>query len=383
VAVKRLLTIGHSYVVGQNRRLAHEMALAGAGQWDVTAAAPAALQGDLRRIELEPISGEACRVVPLDVHLDRMPHLMFYGGLRTLLREPWDLVHCWQEPYVTAGAQVAAAAPDAARFVFATFQNIAKRYSPPFNWMERRVLNRADAWIAFGHTVHETHAGREGYAALPSRVIPPGVDIERFAPNVASGRRVRAGLGWDDAQPVVGFLGRFVHQKGLDVLIAALERLQAPWRALFVGGGPEAARLHAFAAAHPSAVRVVSDVAHDDVPAHLTAMSVLCAPSRTTNGWREQFGRMLIEAMAAGVPVLASRSGEIPHVVGDAGVLLPEDDTGAWTAALEAVLRDGGARAAAVARGRERARAQFAWPVVAGAHLEFFEELVAGRGIRS
>lgn len=379
--MRRLLSIGHSYVVGQNRRLAHEMAVAGAGRWDVTAAAPAALHGDLRPIVLEPIAGEQCRVVPLGVRLDRHPHVMWYRGLRPLLRERWDLVHCWQEPYVAAGAQVASAVAADAQFVFATFQNMAKRYPPPFSWMERRVLRRANGWIAFGHTVHATHAGRRAYAERPSRIIPPGVDIERFAPDAATGTRTRAKLGWDDTLPVVGFLGRFVPEKGLDVLIAALERLRNPWRALFVGAGPEAARLHAFAAAHPSAVRLVTDAAHDDVPAYLNAMTVLCAPSRSTNRWREQFGRMLIEGMAAGVPVLASRSGEIPHVVEGAGVLLPEDDPGAWAKALDALLEDDPACAAASVRGRERTRAHFAWPIVARAHLEFFDELLDRRGV--
>ena len=65
--LKRLLTIGHSYVVAQNRRLAHEMARQGSGEWDVTAAAPARLRGDLRDIELESIPSEACTVVALDV----------------------------------------------------------------------------------------------------------------------------------------------------------------------------------------------------------------------------------------------------------------------------------------------------------------------------
>ncbi|MCA1560690.1 MAG: glycosyltransferase family 4 protein [Acidobacteria bacterium] len=368
-------------MVGQNRRLAHEMAVAGAGRWDVTAAAPAALHGDLRHIVLEPIAGEQCRVVPLRVRLDRQPHLMWYRGLRPLLRERWDVVHCWQEPYVAAGAQVASAVAAEAQFVFATFQNIAKRYPPPFNWMERRVLTRADGWIAFGHTVHATHAGRRAYARRPSRVIPPGVDVERFAPDAAAGTQIRTRLGWDDTRPVVGFLGRFVPEKGLDVLIAALERLRSPWRALFVGAGPEAARLQAFAAAHSSAVRLVTDAAHEDVPAYLNAMTVLCAPSRTTGRWREQFGRMLIEAMAAGVPVLASRSGEIPYVVEGAGALLPEDDPAAWANALDTLLRDAAARAAASVRGRDRARAHFAWPVVARAHLAFFDELLDRRGV--
>jgi glycosyltransferase involved in cell wall biosynthesis len=118
-------------------------------------------------------------------------------------------------------------------------------------------------------------------------------------------------------------------------------------------------------------------VAHDEVPAYLNAMDVLCAPSQTTPRWREQFGRMLIEAMACGVPVLASRSGEIPHVVGDAGILLPEDDEGAWAAAVRRVITEPAVRRDLADRGLRRARLDFAWPVIARRHLEFFDGLVA------
>ena len=120
-------------------------------------------------------------------------------------------------------------------------------------------------------------------------------------------------------------------------------------------------------------------MAHAEVPAHLNAMDVLCAPSQTTPRWREQFGRMLIEAMACGVPVLASLSGEIPYVVADAGVLLPEDDVAAWTAALTRVLTDAGLRRTLADQGLARARTEYAWPVVARRHLAFFDELVGTR----
>jgi glycosyltransferase involved in cell wall biosynthesis len=89
---------------------------------------------------------------------------------------------------------------------------------------------------------------------------------------------------------------------------------------------------------------------------------------------------MLIEAMACGVPVLASRSGEIPHVLGDAGILLPEDDAAGWTATLTRAIADPGMRRDLADRGLRRARTEFSWTVVARRHLEFFEELMAGRG---
>ena len=375
--MNRLVTISHSYVVASNRRLAHEMAVQGRGRWEVTAIAPARLTGDLRDVILEPIDGEACTTHGLRVRLGRIPHLRRYERqLRVLLAEPWDVVHIWEEPYVAACAQAASAAPKDARVVPATFQNIVKTYPPPLGFYERSVMRRASGWIAFGETVHEAQASKSQYAARPSRVIPPGVDVVRFHPDAAARAEVRARLGWEDDTPVVGFLGRFVPAKGLRVLMQALESVRQPWRALFVGGGPMADELSVFSAAHPGRVQVLTDVSHGDVPAHLNAMDLMCAPSQTTARWREQFGRMLIEAMACGVPVVASRSGEIPHVVGDAGLVVDEADVATWTSAIDRLLGDPAARRDLSARGIARAHGKYAWPVVARAHLKFFEELL-------
>ncbi len=375
--MNRVLTISHSYVVASNRRLAHEMAVQGRGRWEVTVIAPARLAGDLRDVALEPIAGEACTTHGLRVRLGRSPHLRRYERqLRTLLAGPWDVVHIWEEPYVAACAQAASAAPKDACVVPATFQNIVKSYPPPLGFYERSVMRRASGWIAFGETVHEAQASKSLYAARPSRIIPPGVDVVRFRSDAAARAAVRGRLGWNDDAPVVGFLGRFVPAKGLRVLMHALEGVRQPWRALFVGGGPLAGELSAFGAAHPGRVQVLTDVAHDNVPDHLNAMDLMCAPSQTTARWREQFGRMLIEAMSCGVPVVASRSGEIPHVVGDAGLVVDEADVASWTTAIEHVIGDSALRRDLSARGLARAHEKYAWPVVARAHLKFFEELL-------
>ena len=300
---------------------------------------------------------------------------MIYGRLAPLMKQRWDLVHCWEEPYVMAAAQIAAAAPPTAKFVFSTFQNLAKSYPPPFKWIEQRVLRRSNGWIAFGTTVHDTQCERPGYSRIPSRVIPPGVDTSAFCPDAPSRARVRGERGWDDSTPVIGFAGRFVPEKGLDLLVAALHEVQLPWRALFIGGGPDLAKVQGLSAAFPRRVSIVRGVTHAEMPAFYNAMDVLCAPSQTTLRWREQFGRMLTEAMACGVPVAASRSGEIPHVIGDAGVLLPEDDVSAWVATITRMLQEPAWRRDLAGRGLRRARAEFAWPIVARRHLEFFDEL--------
>jgi glycosyltransferase involved in cell wall biosynthesis len=108
-------------------------------------------------------------------------------------------------------------------------------------------------------------------------------------------------------------------------------------------------------------------------------MDVLAAPSLTTPGWREQFGRMLVEAFACGVPVIGSDSGEIPYVIGDAGVVVREGDVAAWAHALAMLLESPGRRAELSLRGLDQARTHYAWPVVARRYVQFFDEIVQQR----
>jgi glycosyltransferase involved in cell wall biosynthesis len=373
---RRLLTIGLSYCVAGNRRLAHELALT--GDWDVTVVGPARFRGDFRVHDLVRDPRERCAVEPVPVYVAGRVHTMVYGWrLRELLRQYWDLVHCWEEPYVASAAQVAAWTPSRVPLVFATFQNIDKRYPPPFSWFEQYSRGRADGLVAFGRTVFDVAAAR-GYSMTRARIIPPGVDTVRFAPNAEARRRVRAHLDWVDETPVVGFLGRFVPEKGLRLLTAVLDRLRTPWRALFVGSGPLESELRKWARRHDGRVALATTVDHDAVPDWLTAMDVLCAPSRTTPHWREQFGRMLIEAFAAGVPVVASDSGEIPYVVADSGIIVGERDADGWARALSALLPDVDRRAALAQQGRDRAVREYDWPVVARRQSQYFRDLIEG-----
>jgi glycosyltransferase involved in cell wall biosynthesis len=371
---RRLLTIGHSYCVTLNRRLAD--AIAKGGTWEVTAVGPARFRGDFGWHDLVAEPGEACEVMSLPVHFGSRVATMMYGGrLRRLLRQPWDVVHCWEEPYVAAAAQVAMWTPRRTPLVFSTFQNIAKWYPPPFNFIEQYAMSRAQGVIAFGETILDVLRER-GFSRVPVRVIPPGVDLSTFAPDPRARLEVREALGWPESVPVVGFVGRLVPQKGIHVLTTVLDRLAVPWRALFVGTGPLESTLRAWIGRHPGRAVLQSTVKHDEVGRFLNAMDILAAPSQTTNRWREQFGRMLIEAMACGVPVVASDSGEIPHVVGNAGLLVREDDLDAWQVAIERLLSDSDRRQAFSREGRCRVGARYAWPVIARQHEEFFESLI-------
>jgi glycosyltransferase involved in cell wall biosynthesis len=300
--------------------------------------------------------------------------------LRRLLKdEPWDLVHCWEEPFILAAGQVARWTPRRTPLVYFTAQNLDKRYPPPFGWIERQSVRRCSGWIGVGQTVVETMLGRGvGYDRRPHRIIGLGVDLDQFRPDPEAGARVRRTLGWsDDGPAVVGYLGRFVPEKGIDLIMKSLDAIDSPWRALFVGGGPMEGALRSWAERHDGRVRIATDVGHDQVSAHLNAMDLLAAPSQTQAVWREQFGRMATEAFACGVPVVASDSGEIPYVVADAGLIVGEHDVEGWRKGLADLIDSPSRRAEFRARGLDRVRAEFAWPVIARQHLEFFEEVLA------
>ena len=177
---RKLLSIAHSYVVGLNRRLVNEMSLLGKDQWEVTAVAPAFIYGDLSPISLETASEEICTLETVPVYNSKYIHIMTYGWkLRDILQQDWDLIHCWEEPYILVGAQIAYWSKQKAPLIYSTFQNKAKNYPPPFNWIEQYSMSRASGWLTGGQTVVDTLKHRPGYS-LPMRIIPMGVDIKHF-----------------------------------------------------------------------------------------------------------------------------------------------------------------------------------------------------------
>lgn len=377
---RRLLTISHSYVVDANRRFAHELSRVGGARWEVTAVAPTFLDTDLRPVSLEAAVEEPSRLETLPVHLSRWIHLMFYGRrLREILASPWDMVHCWEEPFILAGAQVAYWTPEKIPLVFRSYQNIDKRYPPPFSWMENYCVKRCAGWQAAGVEVAETLL-RRGYGRKPHRFIPDGVDVEAFSSSPEARETIRRGLGFDTpGPPVVGTMSRFVTEKGLRHLTSVLDGLSSPWRALFVGEGPLEPELRRWAARYPNRARIVTGVRHAEVPAYLNAMDIACVLSQTTPRWREQFGRATIEAFACGVPVIGSDSGEIPHILSDAGIVVGEKDAPALNRALTDLLENPARRRELGRLGRDRAMSRYAWPVVAKQNLDFFSELLENR----
>ena len=222
-------------------------------------------------------------------------------------------------------------------------------------------------------TISRYTRGRVAAAFGPTAALeplPPGIDADRFRPDPGARAAVRRRYALGDA-PVVTCVSRLVARKGQDVLIRALPGIRARvpgTRLLLVGGGPDAGRLRALAAAHGVADAVVFAGAVDeaDLAAHHAAGDVFALPCRT-RGWGldvEGLGIALLEASASGLPVVAGRSGGAPETVqeGRTGHVVYGRDLPALVEALGGLLADPARATAMGAAGRAWMRAEWGWP---------------------
>ncbi|GAC1314353.1 MAG: glycosyltransferase family 4 protein [Chloroflexota bacterium] len=279
-------------------------------------------------------------------------HFFFWPGLGHIMREirP-DVVHLDEEPYNVATAHGAwLAARTGAATVFFTWQNLLRRYPLPFRMIERYVYRQTGHALAGSQDALGVLRAK-GYRGAGSIVPQFGVDPELFAPAAT----VPAG------PPRIGFIARLVEEKGVLVLIEALAGLAGDWQLHVIGSGPLEADAQRRVAELGFSHRVTWErgVVSTDIPDRLRSFTVLVQPSVTRPHWKEQFGRAVMEAMACGIPVVACDSGEIPHVLGDAGLLVAEDRSDALRGALAHVLADAELRRELGRRGRARVLAHY------------------------
>lgn len=375
----RILSIGHSHIIAVNRSVFRE--LANDPEFAVTIAAPNKFKGDLRPLSLEPEPAESkLKLIGIDAVRTGSIHLFNYdqGQLDELMQEQkYDVVHIWAEPFSMSCFQVMNACRQDTKVCFYTFQNINKEYPFPLDEIERDVVRRATRWIGAGKLIYQTMLERN-YHINTGCIIPLAVDTSVFRPN-SPAKNSDLIKKLKLKQPVIGFLGRLTEEKGIDVLLSALDLIDPSldWSVLFIGSGEYRAGILNWARERGRASRVkVKLLAHSEVPNYLAAMHVLVAPSQTRKHWKEQFGRMLIEAFACGVPVIGSDSAEIPYVVGDAGQIISETDVKGWASAIELLLIDESLRLEYIRKGFMRGES-FSSKAVARQLGDLFKEMMS------
>jgi glycosyltransferase involved in cell wall biosynthesis len=337
----RLLVVSHPSVVSVNQAVYRRLGEVG---WDPFLVVPARwrheyAEGDFAPI---PLAGLENRLRPVRVILPGRPQRHLY------LTRPSRLIHeirprvafLEQEPFSLSALQWGLALSRVGiSFGVQADENLDRPMPRPARWIRSWILRRA-AFVAARSPAAGELVRRWGAAG--DVVIAPHAVPEWTAPPRRNGRPF-----------TVGFAGRLVPEKGIDDLLEAVRQLDGRVRLLLVGDGPLRERLER-ENVPGGEIEVRTGLSHDRMPEAYAEMDVLVLPSRTTPRWSEQFGRVLVEALWCGLPVVGSDSGAIPWVIQTTGggLVFEEGNPEALASALKRLQEDPEQSAAFADRGR-------------------------------
>jgi glycosyltransferase involved in cell wall biosynthesis len=383
----KVLLLSKACIVGAYQKKLEEMAaLEGV---KLTVVVPPSWDDPRGFTRLEKVHTKGYELLVTNIIFNGNYHLHFYPGLKKIVRqvEP-DIFHIDEEPYnlATFHAMRLAQSQRVPTVVF-SWQNLWRLYPPPFSWMERYILNRTDALIVGNSEAREVWQ-RKGYQG-PLHLIPQfGVDptiyyrrervVRRGRKSVFKYRNVS-----QPSQPalVIGYVGRLVEEKGIEVLLQAASKLTGPWTLQILGDGPDRPRLERMVQWLGISGRVTFDqkLPSTHLPNYFSGLDVLVLPSRTRSNWKEQFGRVLIEAMACDVITVGARTGAIPEVIGEAGLTFAEGNVLELQTHLQQLLDDVTLRQALRHKGRQRVVENYTQAAVAQKTVQVYRT-VLGQG---
>ncbi len=370
----KLLVVDHNALEPANRIL-YEMIVA-LGRVEIRLLVPSSWHNTYRMIHFIP-PGEKLtyELVSSNVLFPSRTHRLMYLSLRKHLKQfQPDVLYINAEPenFQTFEATLLLDSSKT-KLVFSSWRNVDHvtvgypyKFAFLHSAMERYVLNRAAHGIVFNRTAKSIFA-THGFTS--TTFIPPPVDTSMFKPSPSADKQKK--------DFVVGYIGRLVREKGVDLLLQAIAGLQEDCSALIVGNGPERNELQSLSHELKIDGRVTfrDPVSPLEIPGLLGEMDILVLPSRGTRQWKEQFGRILIEAMACGVPVIGSSSGEIPRVIDDAGLVFKEESAEGLRLGIERIMQSPSLRDGLRSRGLARVNALYSLQVVAKQYHTLFTSL--------
>ncbi|NJK36725.1 MAG: glycosyltransferase family 4 protein [Oscillatoriales cyanobacterium RM2_1_1] len=386
----RILVASHTYIVDLNREKLRALAQLEPGIEVVVVVPkrwrPGGVQNKI--IDSELVDEGNFKVVPISNFSHNNQGLLTFG---------WDLVKLLKafRPEIIQVEQGSKALTYSqfiflnqllnlkAKNLFFTWWNLPYDLKFPASLIESYNLKNTDG-IVVGNQDGADVLQKRGYGG-PIKVMPQlGVDERLFKPNPQP--ELKAELGITPDEFVVGFVGRFVPEKGLLTLAKALGSLPAKnWKWILLGRGELQEQLLKIATETGIQERLVliESVPHDQVQRYINLMNVLVLPSETdekfktltSSGWKEQFGHVLIEAMACRVPVIGSDSGEIPYVIDQTGLIFPEGQPEKLRDCLAQLMENAQLTEQLAQKGYERAMKKYTNQAIAQELLDFYKSL--------
>jgi glycosyltransferase involved in cell wall biosynthesis len=376
----RLLVISHPAVVNVNQEVYRELSRRG---WRVTIVLPSRWRNEYSHGAVHPAALEgmqdALRPTPVLLAGHPQRHVYLTSCRAVCVRSRPDVAFIEAEAYALAAMQWSRAlAKRGIPFGVQCYENIDRPLPLPVRRERARVLRRAAFVAARSDTAARLvrswgAVGEIGFAppAVPGWECRPdgsaqgvsGPAVSRLVPSAQATSERPATPAASERPFTVGYAGRLIESKGLTDLLAGVRMLDSPVELMLIGNGDLRARLDG----QPipgSRVRVVDNLTHDQMARGYAELDVLVLPSRTTPTWKEQFGRVIIEALWCGVPVVGSDSGEIPWLIEltGGGLVFPEGDRDALAQQLTRLRAEPGLRRELADTGRQAVERLFSVP---------------------
>ncbi|PJF41898.1 MAG: glycosyl transferase family 1 [Phototrophicales bacterium] len=365
----RVLMLSKACIVGIYQKKLEAMA-AQDPDLELRVLVPPSWRDERGETKLERVYTHGYELIETPIRFNGSYHLHYYPQFSDHLRQfQPHIVHVDEEPYnLSTWLAMRTAKRAKLKAIFFSWQNILRRYPPPFNAMERAVLQLADYAIAGTESAAQVWR-QKGYTGAIAVIPQFGVDPDLFHPREFSK---------SNGIVQIGYAGRLWHGKGLDLLIEALAMIRdLEWVFHLVGSGPEKDKIYKLIHQKGLTERVQCQawLPSTDMPDFMRQLDILVLPSRTLTSWKEQYGRVLIEAMSSQVAVVGSSSGAIPNVIEDSGLIFPEEDVITLAAHLRRLITEPTLRQKLGIQGRERVLKHFTQEQIATETVRVYHQL--------
>lgn len=375
----KLLIASHACALPMNQQM---FALAAKERgWQVTMVLPDPWLNEYgKSMPSQLLEGFDAELIGVPVAKNGSVPLHFYrtNTYKLLRRVRPDVIYSHNEAYALSTMQWCWANKryGSVPFGFFSCQNLAKRYPPPFRQGESWVYRNSSFFFPITQAVDQVHR-QKGYRAQ-STILPLGYDphVYHTTQDIASRHQSHTG-------PVrIGYVGRMVEEKGLITLAKTLALLTAyDWRLMMVGSGPyeKEVRTALDQAQISDRVEWRGFVPHAEAAQLFESVDLLVLPSETRPNWKEQFGRVMIESMACGTPVVGSDSGEIPTIIHSTrgGAVFREGDVNDFARQLLPLIVNAGLRAALAVSGEKYVVEHYSLPQIVNRFANTIEAQVA------
>ena len=373
----KVLYIWHAAVVAEYRKKIKSLAALPGVR--LTLLLPSAWREGGRIVSYEYntfVDSDFATVVGEIIHRNNIRRYFFINKIARVLRNfrP-DIIDIEEEPYSYCTAHTIFlnnVLGIRSKIIFHSAHNIHKPVEKTFETLQQYTFRRSNAAI-YRNSETEKYLRNRGYRG-PAHFCGDGLDLSLFSPHTLQKQNVIFNLS---NKTVIGYTGKLIKAKGVLDLYDAFTKLPEKFVLLLVGDGDLRAEIERSAKEDGFEERVyfTGAVDHSSTPNYYRLMDVCIIPSRTTSGWKETFGRSIVEAMACGVPVIGSSSGAIPETIGDNGIIFPEGNVKVLAQRITEVCANVKLRTQLIKKGLIRAE-DFSWEKIAKVHERIYHDIM-------